>query len=155
MLHVHYQQLKMLETAQSASPDCNWWLKGDGCDLVEGLGESTRLIWSGDVDLNDGKREELYKTYRSLLDFIGSLTINDDAIVNLNKCSAILLQEKEFLVKGMYYILILAKKPVIAIVISVQLLKMLTKYTLRNSMWGNVSLMLYLLQGGLSKNSIT
>jgi len=28
---------------------------GDGCDVVSGLGESTRHIWSADVDLADGK----------------------------------------------------------------------------------------------------
>ena len=37
-------------------------MKADGCDLVEGLGESVNLDWSGDVDKNDGKR--LYKHYK-------------------------------------------------------------------------------------------
>ena len=90
----------MLESAHFANPDCNWWLKGDGCDIVQGLGESTRLVWSGDVDLNNGEVEKMYQTYRSLLDFISSLTVNCDLVSSLDKCSAILLEEKEFLVKG-------------------------------------------------------
>lgn len=94
----------MLESASLTNPDCNWWLKGDGCDIVGGLGESTRLVWSGDVDLNNGEVQQLYESYHSLLDFIATMRINCDTIVNVNKCSAILLEEKEFLVKGTVYI---------------------------------------------------
>ncbi len=46
MIILLYQwQLQMLDSAHLANPDCNWWLKGDGCDVVGGLGESTRLVW--------------------------------------------------------------------------------------------------------------
>ncbi len=94
----------MLESAHLANPDCNWWLKGDGCDVVGGLGESTRLVWSGDVDHNDGAVQEMYQTYRNLLDFIASMTtITCDTVANLKICSAMLLQEKEFLVKSKFY----------------------------------------------------
>ncbi|XP_064394345.1 uncharacterized protein LOC135341643 isoform X2 [Halichondria panicea] len=94
-------QLKMLESAHLANPDCNWWLKGDRCDVVGGLGESTRFVWSGDVDHNDGEVQKMYQTYRNLLDFIASMrTITCDTVANLKKCSALLLQEKEFLVKA-------------------------------------------------------
>lgn len=89
----------MLETAHKGNPDCNWWLKGDGCDLISGLGESMRLQWSGDVDLNTGSLQQFYQSYRSLLDFVSSLHITAE---HLKKCSSILLQEKEFLVKGTY-----------------------------------------------------
>ena len=43
---------------------------------MEGLGESVNLIWSGDVDKNDGKLR-LYKRYREQLDFIGTLGMDD------------------------------------------------------------------------------
>ena len=29
----------MLDAAAASNPDSRWWLKGDGCDLVTGLGE--------------------------------------------------------------------------------------------------------------------
>ena len=89
----------MLETAHRSNPNCNWWLKGDGCDLVAGLGESIRLEWSGNVDLNTGSLQQLYQSYRSLLNLVASLT--PDAVEDLRKCHGILLEEKEFLVKSM------------------------------------------------------
>ena len=35
-------------------------MKADDCDINPGLMESTRLKWSGDVDLNDGALEAEY-----------------------------------------------------------------------------------------------
>ena len=92
----------MLDTAQRCNPDCNWWLKGDGCDLVSGLGESMHLQWSGDVDLNTGNLQQEYESYRSLLNFISSLSLDVSLPKDLQKCSHILLEEKEFLVKGVF-----------------------------------------------------
>lgn len=70
--------------------------------MVEGLGESTRLVWSGDVDLNCGDVSKLYKKYKDLLNFIDSLSMNCEILGDLSKCSAMLIEEKEFLVKGTY-----------------------------------------------------
>ena len=92
----------MLDTAHRCNPDCNWWLKGDGCDILSGLGESMRLQWSGDVDLNTGNLQREYEFYRSLLNFISSLSLNVSLPEDLQKCSHILLEEKEFLVKGVF-----------------------------------------------------
>lgn len=50
-----------------------WWIKGDGCDIVEGLNESVSKIWSGDVDLADGKLAITYEAYKKRLDFVGSV----------------------------------------------------------------------------------
>lgn len=36
-------------------PSTSWWIKGDAVDLVEGLCESVRGEWSGDIDLSDGQ----------------------------------------------------------------------------------------------------
>ena len=36
---------------KETNPDACWWIKGDGVDVVKGLFESTKGIWSGDVDL--------------------------------------------------------------------------------------------------------
>ena len=38
-----------LDEAAQAHPESWWWLKTDGCDIVKGLKESTKLQWSGDV----------------------------------------------------------------------------------------------------------
>ena len=47
--------------------------KTDGCDIVKGLKELTKLQWSGDVDLNDGSLQEQYETYRKRLEFVKKL----------------------------------------------------------------------------------
>ena len=52
-------------------------MKADGCDLVEGLGESVNLDWSGDVDKNDRKLQQLYKHYSERLDFIRTLGMDN------------------------------------------------------------------------------
>ena len=67
----------MLDEVTRTYPGVWWWVKADGCDLVEGLGESVNLVWSGDVDKNDGKLQRLYKRYREQLDFIGTLGMDD------------------------------------------------------------------------------
>ena len=44
-----------------------------GCDITKGLKESTKLEWTGDVDLNDGSLQEEYKAYRERLTFIETI----------------------------------------------------------------------------------
>ena len=44
-------QLNVLDEAAQHNPDAWWWLKADGYDVSKGLKESSRLEWSGDVDL--------------------------------------------------------------------------------------------------------
>lgn len=51
--------LTVLDNAVKSDPDGWWWIKADGVDVVKGLGESTRGLWWGDVDLNDGKLQQL------------------------------------------------------------------------------------------------
>lgn len=51
-------------------PDAVWWLKADGVDVVAGLGESVRLEWSGDVDVNDGTLQASHQAYLQRLKFI-------------------------------------------------------------------------------------
>ena len=50
-----------------------WWIKADGCDVVKGTWESTTGKWSGDVDLNNGKLEQLYKNYQEQVRFTESV----------------------------------------------------------------------------------
>ena len=64
----------VLEAAKS-HPNSWWWLKADGCDLNPGLMESTRLQWSGDVDLNDGALQAEYSAYMERLTYIEGITV--------------------------------------------------------------------------------
>ena len=43
------------------------WLKVDACDIKQSLQESQRGEWNGDVDLCDGKLDELWSTYQARL----------------------------------------------------------------------------------------
>ncbi|XP_065899778.1 uncharacterized protein [Dysidea avara] len=60
-------QINVLDEAANQNPDTWWWIKADGCDINKGLKESSRLEWSGDVDLTDGSLQEKYATYKERL----------------------------------------------------------------------------------------
>ena len=62
-----FNQLPVLDEAVRSLPD--------GVDVVSGLGESVKLQWSGDVDLNDGKLDEMHSAYSTRLQFIESIGI--------------------------------------------------------------------------------
>ena len=53
-----------------------WWIKADGVDVVKGLCESTKGVWSGDVDLNDQKLQRLYQEVSERVKFVSSIGIN-------------------------------------------------------------------------------
>jgi len=48
---------------KAANPDGRFWLKRDATDLKEALMESLLGVWNGDVNLGDGKLEELRRKY--------------------------------------------------------------------------------------------
>lgn len=65
------------------------------------------LKWSGDVDLDDGCLQDVYKKYRQRLDFVAGIglstrrersSIEDD----LGVLHGQLLSDKEFVIKGKY-----------------------------------------------------
>ena len=62
-----------MDAANNANPGTYWWIKGDGCDVVPGLGESVAGEWSGDVDLNTGDLQRCYEQYRSKLAFLSGI----------------------------------------------------------------------------------
>ena len=49
-----YVQAHVLDEAKK-EPDTWWWIKADGCDIVPGVAASTQGVWSGNVDMNDGR----------------------------------------------------------------------------------------------------
>lgn len=76
-------------------------MKADGCDLISGLSESTRGVWTGDVDFNDGVLAKQYQKYNDRLHAIKNLQLT-----NANLCHDLeneyqeLKQNLEFLRKG-------------------------------------------------------
>lgn len=44
---------------KEANPKGRFWLKLDATDLKEAIMESVKGVWNGDVDLGDGKLQEL------------------------------------------------------------------------------------------------
>ena len=86
----------------------HWWIKGDGCDLIEGLGESVSGVWSGDVDLNTGDVQRAYEEYRSKLELVSKIGLGSRqgrAMISedLNKVYSQLRNDKEFIIKGKVY----------------------------------------------------
>ena len=59
------------------NPNARWWIKGDGTDVVKGLWESVSGEWSGDIDLNDGKLNQLYKEFQDRLAWMKCIGISD------------------------------------------------------------------------------
>ena len=55
--------MTLLRRAAAEQPRGDWWIKADSCDLSAGLMESVEGKWRGDVDLNDGQVNQLYKSY--------------------------------------------------------------------------------------------
>lgn len=74
---MHILQNEILRTAAHSDPDVWWWIKGDGVDVVKGLGESMKGDWSGDVDLNDRKLDLLYQEYRRRLEEASHIGLGD------------------------------------------------------------------------------
>jgi len=75
-------QTHVLDEGAKHHCDSWWWLKADGCDLISGLAESIRDIWSGDMDLNDGALDKQYQEYNNRL-----LTIKNLKSSNANLLS--------------------------------------------------------------------
>ena len=80
-----------------------WWLKADGCDIVKGLKESTKLQWSGDVDLADGALQKQYKAYQQRLDVTKAMGLKRESRVqDLTTALSSLSKDLEFVQSGMH-----------------------------------------------------
>ena len=58
--HVCTLQVVTLDKALAIHPDTRWWVKADGCDLVNGLEQSVKLELNGDADYGTSAVQELY-----------------------------------------------------------------------------------------------
>ena len=96
-------QTAVLDSAAQAHPDSWWWLKADGCDITEGLMESTKLQWNGDVDLNDSSLQKQYEAYRDRLRFTESVGLDgehSDVIGQLTKVTSDISDDLAFIHSG-------------------------------------------------------
>lgn len=66
---------------KEANPKGRFWLKLDATDLKEAIMESVKGVWNGDVDLGDGKLQELREKYESSLNLLNGLS--SYALLNL------------------------------------------------------------------------
>lgn len=66
-------KISVLDEAAKAHPNTWWWIKADGADLVSGLGESVKGVWSGDVDLADGALAKFKEDHQRQIDHISKL----------------------------------------------------------------------------------
>ena len=75
----------------------------DGCDVTQGLIESTKLQWSGDVDLNDGSLQKQYEAYRKRLAFAENIGLDEehsDVIGQLTSVSKDISDDLELIHSG-------------------------------------------------------
>ena len=99
-----------MDKANKAHPGVWWWVKGDGTDIIPGLGESVKQIWSGDVDLADGKLQALYDEYLQQQCFIEGLGLGGrqgrwDVSNDTLELESQLKFDIDFLVSGMIMLL--------------------------------------------------
>ena len=101
-------QTTVLDQAMAAFPaSTSWWIKGDAVDLVAGLGESVKGEWSGDVDLGDGRLQEMFKEYQRRLQMIARIGLKDRRessviVADLTQEYALLGNDLEFLLESMF-----------------------------------------------------
>jgi hypothetical protein len=94
-----------LKFLHNAYPNGKWWLKADGTDIQEGLKESMRNEWSGDVDLGDGTLGIKYSKYLEYLKLVHNIGLKDRASSDnikedLQQMCSQLSTESEFLTNG-------------------------------------------------------
>ena len=97
-----------MDRANEAHPGVWWWVKGDGTDVIAGLGESVKHVWSGDVDLADGKLQALYDEYLQRRSFIEGLGLGGrqgqwDISNDLTMFESQLTLDIDILASGIYY----------------------------------------------------
>ena len=66
--------MAVLEKLVAINPTTQWWIKGDGTDVVKGLWQSV----SG--DLNDGKLQHLYSELQESLAWSNDIGLNNSDI---------------------------------------------------------------------------
>ena len=98
--------MAVLERLVAINPTVQWWIKGDGTDVVKGLWQSVSGEWGGDVDLNDGKLQRLYSELQESLAWINNIGLSDSGINHikkeLEKVLGIISSDLHFISSGKY-----------------------------------------------------
>ena len=87
-------------------PSTSWWIKGDAVDLVEGLCESVRGEWSGDIE-SDGQLQQMFQQYQGRLQFINKIGLDERRdhsliLTDVQQVQQSLESDLEFLTESMY-----------------------------------------------------
>ena len=90
----------MLDFAAKAHPNSHWWIKADGCDIIQGLCESVRGEWNGDVDLNDGMLKREFAAYKQRTLEISKLGLQNSTKNDLMKERNRIEEDIRFMIKG-------------------------------------------------------
>ena len=80
--------------------------------MVKGLWQSVSGEWGGDVDLNDGKPQHLYKEFQDTLAWINNIGLNNSGIIpiktDLQKVLTKLSSDLQFISSGQYFFAIIS-----------------------------------------------
>ena len=105
---IHLLQIANLDQARIVSPKGRWWIKADAVDITEGLRESQRQQWSGDVDLHDGNLEVLFTEYQDRATQSKALGLNSTRTIEVVSSELLRLKQDihsdlQFISKGKIY----------------------------------------------------
>ena len=101
LVFITFQTAVIKKAAAASTEDTWWWIKGDGCDVVKGIWESTKGVWSGDVDLADGQLEHLYQQYQKQLHWIEGLGLESRGNPDSIRCDIdTTMESSEFIHSG-------------------------------------------------------
>lgn len=70
--------MEAIKELSKCNPKGRYWIKGDGTDVKAALQESMRRVWNGDVDLLDGKLQNLRTEYDTRISTSQTITTSND-----------------------------------------------------------------------------
>ena len=93
-----------LDEASRVHPNARWWIKADGCNIISGLEESTRLEWNGDVDFGTSEVQVLHKLYCDRLNCLDKIVADTSVDANRQLVVHTLIDEKHTMSKDIEFI---------------------------------------------------
>lgn len=66
--------MEAIKELSKCNPKGRFWIKADGTDVKAALQESLRRVWNGDVDLLDGKLEDIRREYEARISGCETIT---------------------------------------------------------------------------------
>lgn len=70
--------MEAIKELSKCNPKGRYWIKGDGTDVKAALQESMCRVWNGDVDLLDGKLENLRTEYDTRISTSQTITTSNN-----------------------------------------------------------------------------